>query len=240
MQAAVLGQRYKCFIHPDTPLPMMYMPDCLRATWELVTAPRERLSRCTYNVTAMSFTPAQLERSIRLCYPDFEVCPPRAPQTLRSRSYLPAMRMRGDAACCSVMQPPAPCALTLSPHLLNESVMCWSCGRRAICSHGHAVVVRAVCPRRVGGAVCGVRSPGRGYAQVDYEPDFRQDIAKTWPASIDDGRARADWAWRPRFDLDAMTDDMLAALLLKFQASIPEPGGCIVRPAAGPKALAAA
>lgn len=76
VQAAVLGQRYKCFIEPDTPLPMMYMPDCLRATWELVTAPRERLSRCTYNVTAMSFTPAQLERSIRLCYPDFQVCLP--------------------------------------------------------------------------------------------------------------------------------------------------------------------
>lgn len=77
-------------------------------------------------------------------------------------------------------------------------------------------------------------------AQVDYEPDFRQDIAATWPASIDDSRAREDWAWRPRFDLEAMTDDMLAALLRKYQASIPEPGGCVVQPARGSKALASA
>lgn len=78
VQAAVLGQRYECYIHPDTPLPMMYMPDCLRATWQLITAPRSQLTRCTYNVTAMSFTPAQLERSIRLCYPNFEVRRPAA------------------------------------------------------------------------------------------------------------------------------------------------------------------
>jgi hypothetical protein len=73
VQAAVLGKDYVCPIHPDTPLPMMYMPDCLRATWLLITAPREVLTRCTYNVTAMSFTPAQLEASIRNCYPGFKV-----------------------------------------------------------------------------------------------------------------------------------------------------------------------
>lgn len=111
----------------------------------------------------------------------------------------------------------------------------------AIRRRGHAAAIRAVrLLRRIGDTVRDMRSSGRGCAQVDYEPDFRQDIAATWPASIDDGRARADWAWRPRFDLDAMTDDMLAALLRKFQATIPEPGGCIVRPEAGPKALAAA
>lgn len=70
----MLGKDYVCPIHPDTPLPMMYMPDCLRATWQLITAPREALTRCTYNVTAMSFTPAQLEASIRNCYPGFKVC----------------------------------------------------------------------------------------------------------------------------------------------------------------------
>lgn len=73
VQAAVLGKDYVCPIHPDTPLPMMYMPDCLRATWQLITAPREALTRCTYNVTAMSFTPAELEASIRNCYPGFKV-----------------------------------------------------------------------------------------------------------------------------------------------------------------------
>ena len=48
---------YQCFLQRDAALPMMYMPDCLRATVELMEAPRDRLSRCVYNVTAMSFTP---------------------------------------------------------------------------------------------------------------------------------------------------------------------------------------
>jgi threonine 3-dehydrogenase len=73
LQAAVLKQPYSCFIDPETPLPMMYMPDCLRATWELLVAPREKLKRCTYNVTAMSFTPAQLEASVQRHCPDFQV-----------------------------------------------------------------------------------------------------------------------------------------------------------------------
>jgi hypothetical protein len=63
--------------------------------------------------------------------------------------------------------------------------------------------------------------------QVDYQPDFRQDIAATWPASICDVRARADWGWRHRFGLDAMTDDMLAALHRIHYASA-VPGGCVV------------
>lgn len=62
--------------------------------------------------------------------------------------------------------------------------------------------------------------------QVEYKPDFRQDIAATWPQSIDDSRAREDWHWRHRFNLDEMTEDMLAAMLRKYQ---PESvGGCVV------------
>lgn len=48
--------------------------------------------------------------------------------------------------------------------------------------------------------------------RVTYEPDFRQAIADSWPKSIDDSAARNDWGWNPRFDLDAMTADMLAHL----------------------------
>ena len=42
-----------------------------------------------------------------------------------------------------------------------------------------------------------------------YTPDFRQEIADSWPQSIDDTVARSDWAWQPEFDLDAVTDVML-------------------------------
>ena len=62
--------------------------------------------------------------------------------------------------------------------------------------------------------------------QVEYKPDFRQEIAATWPQSIDDSRARADWKWRHRFDLDQMTEDMLAAMLLKYKPEVTS--GCTV------------
>jgi nucleoside-diphosphate-sugar epimerase len=43
----------------------------------------------------------------------------------------------------------------------------------------------------------------------DYEPDFRQDIADSWPQSINDGAARNDWDWQPEYSLDDMVSDML-------------------------------
>lgn len=48
--------------------------------------------------------------------------------------------------------------------------------------------------------------------KINYEPDFRQAIADSWPQSIDDQMARQDWNWQPQFDLARMTTDMLSHL----------------------------
>lgn len=48
--------------------------------------------------------------------------------------------------------------------------------------------------------------------EITYNPDFRQKIADSWPASIDDSAARADWNWNHKFDLESMTKDMLEHL----------------------------
>ena len=44
---------------------------------------------------------------------------------------------------------------------------------------------------------------------ITYHPDFRQKIADSWPASIDDSTAREDWNWNHKFDISSMTKDML-------------------------------
>lgn len=45
--------------------------------------------------------------------------------------------------------------------------------------------------------------------EITYHPDFRQKIADSWPASIDDSAAREDWNWNHKFDISSMTKDML-------------------------------
>jgi nucleoside-diphosphate-sugar epimerase len=56
--------------------------------------------------------------------------------------------------------------------------------------------------------------------EVEYEPDFRQQIAESWPASIDDSAARQDWGWQPKFDLLSMTEDMIFHLKEKYAAPV--------------------
>lgn len=54
---------------------------------------------------------------------------------------------------------------------------------------------------------------------IAYAPDSRQAIADSWPAVIDDRRAREDWGWHHEFDLAALVDDMLAHLAPKLNGS---------------------
>lgn len=118
--AAAAGRDYTCFLAPDARLPMMYMPDAIRATLALMDADSAALSvRDSYNVGALSFSPAELAETLRRHVPQF--------------------------ACT-------------------------------------------------------------------YAPDERQQIADVWPSSVDDTAARDDWDWSPKYDLDAMTADMLSHL----------------------------
>jgi nucleoside-diphosphate-sugar epimerase len=65
---------YTCFLKQDTYLPMMYMPDAIRATIELMEAPADRISvRTSYNLSAMSFSPAEIAVSIQKQIPDFRM-----------------------------------------------------------------------------------------------------------------------------------------------------------------------
>lgn len=123
---AIAGEDYECFLQEDTYLPMMYMPDALKATLDLMHAPADQIRvRTSYNLGGMSFSPAEITASIQQHEPGF---------------------------------------------------------------------------------------------RVTYQPDSRQQIANSWPVSIDDTAARRDWGWQPDFDLSKMTTDMLLNLR-KLQAA---------------------
>ena len=51
--------------------------------------------------------------------------------------------------------------------------------------------------------------------KIKYNPDFRQEIADSWPHSINDTRAHTDWRWKPYFDLSGMTKEILEQLQVK-------------------------
>ena len=52
--------------------------------------------------------------------------------------------------------------------------------------------------------------------QISYEPDFRQQIAESWPESIDDSIAKRDWQLKYNFDIKEMTKDMIKNLKIKL------------------------
>ena len=52
---------------------------------------------------------------------------------------------------------------------------------------------------------------------MSYKPDFRQEIANSWPQSIDDSFAQKDWGWKTKYDLQKMTGDMMENLKVKYE-----------------------
>lgn len=120
---ALKEKKYECFLKDDAALPMMFMPDAIRATIDLMETDSSNVKiRSSYNLSAISFNPEEIAGAIRKHIPEFT---------------------------------------------------------------------------------------------ITYKPDFRQKIAESWPQSIDDAEARADWGWKHEYDLDAMTDIMLKEIKKK-------------------------
>ena len=72
--AAKDKETYECFLQEDTYLPMMYMPDAIRATIELMEAPKEKINiRTSYNLSGMSFSPKEIAAEIKKSIPEFKI-----------------------------------------------------------------------------------------------------------------------------------------------------------------------
>ncbi len=72
--AALRGERYNCFLGPETTLPMIYMPDAIRATIELMDAQSDNIAiRSAYNVAGLSFNPRELAAAIAKAVPQFDI-----------------------------------------------------------------------------------------------------------------------------------------------------------------------
>jgi len=117
---ALKNGRYDCFLNENTILPMMYMPDAIKATLDLMQADASKIKiRSSYNLGAFSFSPKELAEEIKKFIPDFK---------------------------------------------------------------------------------------------ITYQPDSRQEIADSWPKSIDSSNATRDWGWKPTYNLEGMTRDMIVNL----------------------------
>jgi len=72
--SALRGEAYNCFLEAETTLPMIYMPDAIRATVNLMDAPAEQLTvRSSYNVAGLSFNPRELAAAIKQNLPEFQI-----------------------------------------------------------------------------------------------------------------------------------------------------------------------
>lgn len=118
---AIQEKRYECFLEEGTCLDMMYMPDAIRAAIELMEADPSRLKhRNAFNITAVSFSPAELASHIQKLIPEFS---------------------------------------------------------------------------------------------ISYNVDaVRQSIADSWPRHMDDSAARDEWGWKPQYNLEDLTRDMIERL----------------------------
>ncbi|MDG1718508.1 MAG: NAD-dependent epimerase, partial [Flavobacteriales bacterium] len=71
---AIKNKQYESFLSENTRLPMMYMPDAIRATIELMEAPFERVKiRSSYNLAGISFTPEEIAAEVSKHIPNFEM-----------------------------------------------------------------------------------------------------------------------------------------------------------------------
>ena len=71
---AIAHRQYTCYLRPDSRLPMMYMPDAIRAMIDLMEAdPSKLVHRNAYNLSAIDFTPAELSQAIRKHIPEFRI-----------------------------------------------------------------------------------------------------------------------------------------------------------------------
>lgn len=73
IHAAARGERYECFVRPDTRIPFMAMPDAIDALLQLSSVPHERLSRSAYNLSAFSPTADEIRRIVLKAFPEASV-----------------------------------------------------------------------------------------------------------------------------------------------------------------------
>ncbi len=73
LHAAAQGKPYACFVRPDARIPFMTMPDAVRSLMELAEAPREKLSRLVYNVSAFAPSAAEIAEKVREFFPKAEI-----------------------------------------------------------------------------------------------------------------------------------------------------------------------